>query len=220
MEIRPTRRRFLHGVGLSTAAVTIGPAVLPMTRLLAAAGAQEVEPTPAELVAFAESVELAAAALYGSLRPRVTRPAAVSAVTAYARHHLDHANLLGPIAGDKRTGKPNQLLLPTLNDQLSQARNENQVIRVAFDLENSLASTYLFLIDSLGDAGMLKIAGSILPIESQHAVVLGGLIGLPAKDLTAPDKGQLGYESEDKHLDPATFPTVITTTSTSAPAKK
>ncbi|HZN13323.1 MAG TPA: ferritin-like domain-containing protein [Acidimicrobiales bacterium] len=221
MEIRPTRRRFLRGVGASTAALTVGPVVLPMTRLLTAAGAQQAAaPTAAELASFAESIELAAASLYGSLRPRLTRPAAVAAATAYARHHQDHANLIGAAAGDKRTGKANMLLLPTLNDQLGQARNENDVIKVAYDLENSLASTYLFIVGSITDAGVLKSAASVLPVEAQHAVVLGTLIGKSTTELTAPDKDHLGYESEDKHLDPAVFPTVVKTTSTTTAAKK
>jgi hypothetical protein len=220
MEIRPTRRRFLHGVGLSTAAVTIGPVVLPMTHLLSAAGAQEAAPTPAEFASFAESVELAAASLYASLRPRLSRPAAVSAAAAYGKHHTDHANMIGPAAGGQRTGKANALLLPTLNDQLGQAQTENDVIKVAYDLENSLASTYLFIVDAIEDAALRKAAASVLPVEAQHAVLLGTLIGRTAKDLTAPDKDQLGYESEDKHLDPAAFPTALTTTSTTAAAKK
>jgi rubrerythrin len=218
MEFRPTRRQFVAGVGVSTAALTIGPAVLPMSQLLAAAGAQEAAPTPAELAAFAETIELAAASLYGILRPRVSRPAAVSAVTAYARHHLDHATAIGPLAGDKRTGKVNQLLLPTLTDQLNQAKTENDVIKVAFDLENSLASTYLFIIDAIDDEAAIKIAGSVLPVEAEHAVVLGTLIGRATKDLTAPDKDQLGYESEDKHLDPAAFPTIVTTSTAASGA--
>jgi hypothetical protein len=219
MELRPSRRGFLRGVGLSTAAISIGPIVLPLADLLAAAGAQEVAPTAPELAAFAESVELAAASFYGLLRPRLSRPAAISAATAYARHHQDHANAIGPAGGPTRTGKPNITLLPTLTDQLGQAKTENDAIKIAYDLENSLASTYLFIIDSIDDSGDLKLAAAILPVEAQHAVVLGSLIGVSAKDVTAPDKDQLGYESEDKHLDPAAFPTVVTTT-TAAPAAK
>ncbi|MBA3653069.1 MAG: ferritin-like domain-containing protein [Actinobacteria bacterium] len=219
MELRPSRRRFLRGVGLSTAAVAFGPAVLSVADLLASAGAQEAAPTAPELAAFAETIELAAASFYGALRQRVARPQAVSAITAYAVHHKDHAGALGPIAGEKRTGKVNQLLMPTLNDQLSRAANESDVIRVAYDLENGLASTYLFIIDTITDRDTLKVAASILPVEAQHAVVLGSLIGRTAKDLTASDKDKLGYESEDRHLDPAQFPTVVTSTSTTAGKK-
>jgi hypothetical protein len=219
MEIRPTRRGFLRGVGLSTAVVTIGPAVLPISGLLAAAGAQEAAPTPTQLFAFAESVELAAAAFYGLLRPRLARPAAVALAAPYARHHQDHAASVGPAGGKDRIGKPNATFLPTLTDQLGQARSEADALRIAYDLENSLASTYLVIVDGLTDVADLRLASSILPVEAQHAVALGSLIGRSAKDLTAPDKAQLGYESEDKHIDLAAFPTVVTTT-TSAPAAK
>ena len=217
MSESPTRRRFLRGVGLSGAAIAVGGAVLPIEKLLAAAGAQEVIPTAPELAAFAETIELAGASLYGELRGRLSRPEAVSAIAAYQRHHQDHANAIGPAAGDKRVSKPNQLLLPTLNDQLRRASSENDVIRVAYDFENGLASTYLYIVDTIEDPATLKRVASILPVEAQHAVVLGGLIGRSAKDLTAPDSKQLGFESEDRRLDPAQYPSVVTTTS-AAPA--
>ncbi len=216
MEMRPTRRGFVRGVGLSAAAVTIGPTVLPLAKLLSAAGAQETAPTPTQLAAFAESVELAGTSFYAALRPRLVRPAAVTAATPFARHHQDHANALGPAAGADRVGKANAPLLLTLTEQLGQAKSENEAIRVAYDFENSMASTYLFIIDSIEDIGQLRLASSILPIEAQHAVVLGSLLGRSPKDLTAPDAGQLGYESEDKHLDPTQFPAVATTTTSVA----
>ena len=217
---RPSRRQFLRGAGLSAAAaVTIGPVVLPVTNLLAAAGAQEAKPTPAELAAFAESVELAAAAFYGLIRGRVSNPAAVSAVNAYAKHHQDHANAVGPLGADKRSGKSNKLLMQTLEDRLSRAKNEADVIEIAYDLEGGLSSTYLFIISSTDDKAVVQASANALPIESQHAVVLGGIAGKSAKDTTAPDKDQAGFETEDKHFDPAAFPTVETTTTSTVAGK-
>ena len=211
-----SRRRVLRGIGLSGAALAVGGAVLPIEKLLASAGAQEAVPTAPELAAFAETIELAGASFYGAVRGRLSRPQAVGAVTAYQRHHQDHANAIGPAAGDKRVSKPNELLLPTLNDQLRRASTENDVIRVAYDFENGLAATYLYIVDTIEDPGTLKLAASILPVEAQHAVVLGGLIGRTAKDLTAPDSKQLGFEAEDRRLDQAQYPSVVTTT-TAAP---
>jgi hypothetical protein len=214
-----SRRGFLRGAGLAAAAVTVGPVVLPLPRLLAAAGAQEAELTTPDLLAFAESIELAAAGLYGSLRPRVARPPAVAAATAFAKHHQDHGNALGPGAGDKRTGKPNPVLLRTVEDHLRAARDENEVIKVAYDLENALASTYLWFVDTadkeVSDDAM-RMAASILPVEAQHAVVWGRLLERSTKDLTAPDPGAKGFESEARRLDTAQFPTVITTSTTAA----
>ena len=218
MEIRPSRRRFLQGVGLSTAAATVGYLALP--ELLRAAGAQEQKLGADDLAAFTETVELAAASFYGTLRPHLNRPAAVSAAAAFGKQHADAANALVGLAGSKRVGTPNISLIPTLDDALHEAKNENDALKVAFDLENSIASTYLFLIDSAGDsAALLKTAVTVLPVAAQRAVVLGGLIGKSAKDLTAPDVKQAGFESEDKHVDPSAFPPVATTT-TAAPAGK
>jgi hypothetical protein len=214
MDFRPSRRRFL----LSAAVVTIGPAVVPVAELLRAAGAQEAVPTAAELAAFAETVELATASLYGALRGRVSRPQAVSAITAYTKHHQDHAGAIGALAGDKRVGKPNPVLMPVITDRLNRAATENDVIRVAADIENGLASTYLFVIDSITDAAALKMAAAILPVEAEHAVSLGTLIGQDTKTLTAPDTQSdgtsLGYETEARHFDPSQYPTSETTTTT------
>jgi hypothetical protein len=216
MDLHPSRRRFLRGVGLSGAALTLGGVVLPIDRLLAAAGAQEAEPTAPELAAFAETIELAGASLYGAMRGRLSRPQAVSAITAFQKHHQDHANTIGPAAADKRVSKPNQLLLPTLTDQLNRAQGENGVLRVAYDFENGVAATYLYIVDAIDDEGLHKTAASILPIEAQHAVVLGTLIGETPKDVTAPDAEQRGFESADRRLDPAQFPTVVTTSTSAA----
>ena len=219
MELRSSRRGFLRAAGLSAAAISIGPAVLPIRDLLEGATAQQVAPTAGELAAFAESIELAAVAFYGQLRPRVSRPPAVAAVTNFAKHHADHAAAIGPVAGNSRTGKPNRILSQTLSDQLGQAGSEDAALKVAYDLENSLASTYLFLVDPVNDTGDPKLAASILPVEAEHAVSLGLLIGQAVLDMTAPDKDQAGYETEARHLDPAAFPTVETTT-TSTTVKK
>lgn len=217
MDERPSRRRFLRGAGLTGAALAIGNAVLPLDRLLSAAGAQEAAPpTAPEFAAFAETLELAAAAMYGPLRAKVSRPAAVGAITAYQRHHQDHASAIGAAAGDKRVGRPNPLLLQTLTDQLNRAGDENAALRVALDLENGIAATYLFIVHSIEDPGVLKLAASVLPIEAQHAVALGMLLGRPVKELTAPDGDQRGFESEEKRLDIATFPPVVTTTTGAA----
>jgi hypothetical protein len=198
--------------------VTVGAVVVP--DLLRAAGAQEAALTPEDLAAFTQTAELAAVQFYGTLRPHLSRPAALTAAAAYLRQHSDAAAALDPLAGSKRVGTANVSLLPTLDDQLHEAHNENEAIRVAYDLENSFASTYLFLVDAAGaDARVVKLAGSLLPVAAQRAVTLGTMIGKSTKDLTAPDVKQLGYESEDKHLDPAAFPSVVTTTSTTT-AKK
>ena len=208
MDLRTSRRGVLAGAAAIAAAGLVKPVL-----------AQEVKLTDEDLLVFAETIELAAVGFYGALRPKLSRPAAVSAATQFAKHHEDHAGAFGAAAGGKRIGKPNPILLGTLDDQLGQARDENGAIKVAYDLESSLASTYLFIIDSATSAATLQLAASVMPVDGQHAVVLGTLIGQTVKNLTAPDKDQLGYESEDKHLDPAAYPPVVTTT-TAAPENK
>jgi hypothetical protein len=205
METSESRRGFLRGVGLAAASVTIGAAVLSVTDLFSAADAQEATLLDPDLAAFAQTVELAAVAAHGLFRPRLTRPAAVAASTAFAG-----------VAGKLATSKPNVKLLQTVVDQLHGARNEDAVIKMAYDLENGLAATHLFLLSELRAPGVLHTAASILPVESQHAVTFGTILGRPLIELTAPDAKGLGFESEDKHIDPANFPTVVTTTTAAA----
>jgi ferritin-like protein len=203
-----TRRQFLRTTGFTAAALTIGSAVLPIDDLLAPASAQQVKLDDGDYAAFAETVELAAAGAYGPLRARLTNAAALAATAAAAQHHQAHANAIGPLAGKKRVGKPNPGLLRALTDQIGYAANETAVIQVAYDLENALAATHLFLLDSYEGKDPLTSSGSILPVEAGHAVLLGLALGKAAKDITAPDTAGTGFETQDKHVDPATFPAV------------
>jgi hypothetical protein len=71
---------------------------------------------------------------------------------------------------------------------------------VAFDLENAAAATYLFALGALADVSALKLTASILPVESQHAIVLGTALGKPLKDLVP------SFQTVDAKVDPAKFP--------------
>src|SRR5438105_13972779 len=62
-ESGPSRRRFLAGLGLGSAALVVGSAVMPMGKLMPKAWAQTT-PSDGDIAAFAASVEYAAVAAY------------------------------------------------------------------------------------------------------------------------------------------------------------
>lgn len=195
-----SRRSFLRRAGLGGAGIAIGSAFLPVSRLLSPAlAATEGD---AGVAAFAESVELAAVEAYGAAAKsgKVKTPAVLQAATTFAGHHKEHAGAFGGAAGDAATGKPNPGILKMVSDQLQDAGDEKAVLKIAYDLENAAASTYLFGLGVLESKPALQLAASILPVESQHAVVLGNVLGIKGKELIP------AFETEEAALKPDKFP--------------
>lgn len=201
-----SRRGFLRAAG----AVVIGGITLPFATLLPA-GAQEEEEeggedgaaplTDADLAAFAESIELSAAETYAAAAATNLLSGPVAPVAAmFAAHHTEHAAAFRAAAGSAAGRRPNKKLSETLADQLKDAKDEKAILEVAYDVETAAASTYLFALGALKDEKALALAASILPVESQHAVVLGAALG------RNPDSYVPAFENEEHALDPATFP--------------
>ncbi|HVF33270.1 MAG TPA: ferritin-like domain-containing protein [Acidimicrobiales bacterium] len=192
------RRSFLRKAGLGAGALTIGGSVLPFSGLLPA-GAQEL--TDGDIAAFAESVELAAVEAYtAAAASGKLQPAVVDVGTMFAGHHQEHAGAFAGASGGKATGKPNAKLLAAVGDQLKGAVDQTAILAIAYDLEEAAAATYLFGLGALESAAALRLAASILPVESQHAVVIGTALGRPAADYLP------SFQTSDKAVDPAKFP--------------
>jgi len=198
-----SRRRFLRHAGAAGVALAIGSALLPLGGLVQPAFAQAAL-DDATIAAFAESLELAAVQAYAEAGAggKVQNPSAAAAAITFAGHHGDHAKAFAAAAGAKATGKANPKLAQTVGDQLRAAQDEKAVLGIAFALENAAASTYLFALGALQDPKALQLTASILPVESQHAVVLGTVLGK-----TLDDKMYLpGFVTQDAKVDPAKFP--------------
>ncbi len=192
------RRSFLRKAGLGAGALTVGSSVLTFRSLLPA-GAQEL--TDGDIAAFAESVELAAVEAYkAAAGSGKLQPAVVEIGTMFAGHHSEHAAAFAGASGGKATGKPNPKLLDAVGGQLKDAKDQAAILAIAYDLENAAAATYLFGLGALKSEAALKLAASILPVESQHAVVLGSALGKPATDYVP------SFQTSDKAVDPAKFP--------------
>ena len=152
--------------------------------------------------AFAQSVELALVQAYAELasRGKVATPAAADATSALAAHHQEHASALGVLAGSRATTTPNRRLATMLSARVRSAPDERAALEVALALENEAASTYLFALGSLEATEALQLAASILPVESQHAVVLATLLH------KAPGETFPNFENQDQAFRPDEFP--------------
>jgi hypothetical protein len=201
----PGRRSFLCRAATGGAALTIGSVVVPLGGLVGRAAAQEGDAPLADddIAAFAESVELAAVEAYRAAAGsgKVTTPAVGEAATTFAGHHQEHAAAFGGAAGAKATKKANARLLQVVGDQIKQARDQAGVLKIAYDLENAAAATYVYALGALQSKEALQLTASILPVESQHAVVLGMALGRPLEDDVVPP-----FETQDQRVDPAQFP--------------
>ena len=193
-----SRRRFLRG-----AALTIGGAVLPVGLLVGTAAAQTPDDTT--LAKFAESIELAAVAAYTAAAQtgKVKTPAVLAAMTAFAGHHQQHALAFGAFAGDTATAKPNPILLQTVGDLVKAAHDESEILKLAYSVENGAAATYLFAIGAFTSTQALTTTASILPVEAQHATVIGYVLG---KDPTGDTDYLPPFQTPDQALQPAKYP--------------
>ena len=210
METITSRRAVLRGGLAGGAVVAIGTAVVPVAGLLQPAGAQEADKplTEPELNAFAEAVELAAAAAYDQGGARLTSPALQQAVAGFGGHHREHAARFAAAAAGKATGQPNPKLQQLVSDQLRDAPDEKAAARVLYDLESALAGTHLYALGVTKAAPNLQLTASVLPVESAHAAQIAMALGLPiAPPSTTPTSAAVSppFETEDKRLDPAAY---------------
>lgn len=193
------QRRFLRRAAATAATITIGSQVLPISALLPRVAAADGD---AGIAAFAQSVELTAVAAYSAAATSglITTKGVLDAAIKFSGHHTEHAAAFGAAAGDAATDMLNQKLLDALSPGLAAAKSENDVLKLAYDLENAAAATYLFALGALQSVPALQLTASILPVEAQHAVVLGQVFGADAATLLPP------FETETAFVDPAKFP--------------
>lgn len=195
------RRSFLRKAGIGAGALTIGGTALSFSSLLPAGAQEEKKLTDGDIAAFAESVELAAVEAYkAAAGSGKLQPAVVEVGTMFAGHHQEHAGAFAGASGGKATGKPNAKLLTAVGDQLKGAKDQAAILQIAYDLEEAAAATYLFALGALESEAALQLSASILPVESQHAVVLGTAMNKPASDYLP------SFQTSDKAVDPAKFP--------------
>lgn len=201
-ETGPTRRGFLTALGLGGAALVVGSAVMPVGKLVPKAWSQAA-PSDGDIATFAASVEYAAVAAYEAAAKsgKVKTKAILDAATAFAGQHKEHGDAF-KAAGTNPNVAANKALLDMVTPQLTAAKTENDVVALAYGLENSAAATYIFALGVLTSDKAFSAVASVMPVEAQHAVALGFVLGK-----TLDDKAFMpSFETMTGALDPAKFP--------------
>jgi hypothetical protein len=131
-ETAPSRRKFLAGLGLGSAALVVGSAVLPMGKLTPKAWAQTT-PSDGDIATFAASVEYAAVAAYTAAAKSglVKTKAVLDAATAFAGQHQQHGDAF-KAAGTNPNVMANKAVLDSITPQLTAAKTENDVVALAY----------------------------------------------------------------------------------------
>lgn len=152
-----------------------------------------------ELLAFANTFELAAAELYGMLLDvEGLDEDSTALVAAFADHHRQYAEAIAGLIGSDAPNAPNEAIVRSMRSVFT--GDQESVLQAAFELETAAASTHLDLLGQLEGSDGAALLASILPIEARQANVVGEMIGLPLAE-TVPE-----LETTDAALDPDEFP--------------
>lgn len=204
---RRSRRAFFRAAGLGGAAITVGATTIALPAMVASAQTTTTAPPQQpttddlELLAFAQTLELAAVEAYGVAAGKgVLSEAVASVALTFQSHHRDHAEAHAAIIGPKAPGFANESVLAAFGPALRAARDEKAILEVAFELETVAASTYLLALGVLEGTNAASAAAAILPVESRHAAVLGEVLGRPLRVIVP------SFETTDDAATPAQFP--------------
>jgi hypothetical protein len=205
-----SRRRFVRSLGVGSA-VALGAVAVPTAMLAGPASAQtsgsssDEEELPAgdlAIVEFAVGLELAAEAAYAAaVDSRLFDSAQDDLARTFGRHHHEHAVALATLAGrDAETvGLPNSAIVDAIAPRIQSGGTANGVWEVLFGVEQGAAATYLQTLGTFESAAAAGPAATILPIESQHATVIGSMVELPIDEWMPP------FQTTEGAFDPATY---------------
>jgi rubrerythrin len=198
---RATRRGFLTKAATGGALLTVGSLVAPLGSLVPAAFAQSAS-SDAELAAFAAGLELAAVEVYRAANASgKLRNSATDVATMFGGHHQQHADALNAILGEEEAvTEANKALVAQFAPAIRDAADEAAVLEIAYSVEEAAASTYLMAIGELEDASNAAALATILPVESQHATVLGAMLDKDPSDYL------IEFLTTDAAVDPADYP--------------
>ncbi len=141
------------------------------------------EPGDLDVLAFAQSLELAAVAGYGEivgsglLDDEMTKVARL-----FQRHHQEHADAFAGMASSDAPNRANVAYLDEVSGGIGEAADQGAVLRVALDVENRAAAFYIGALEDIVALEPAALVASIVPIDGRHAVVLAQAIGLDLDD--------------------------------------
>jgi hypothetical protein len=196
--------------GIGGLVLAAAPAIIPTASLLQRAAAAGL--TDVDIAVFAESVELAAVAIYTDPDVGSLVSADIAAVAQlFAQHPKDHAGAFGALAGAKATGKANPPIVKIYTDTLKPTvKDQTDVLKLAAVIEHQAASTYAFALTALQSPDAAAGTATILPVEAEHAILLGAALGqtldelFPGGAFISASVGQLGDPKVG--IDPTAYP--------------
>ncbi|WUH90763.1 ferritin-like domain-containing protein [Streptomyces sp. NBC_00433] len=211
----PGRRRFLVGAGGLAAAMALA-ACSSGDKHDSAAPTKGAAPSPSgssksqytgdlKVVALAVALENQAVGAYQATLAAAEAgklgqvpPAVATFVTTAMAQHSDHAKAWNAVLTG--AGKPAIHDVPLSNQPatlaaLGKARTVTDVAKLALQLEDQAAQTYLFATFDVSAAAGVATAASIAPVEAMHAAILHYVLG----QYPVPDD----FLPVDKAADPA-----------------
>ncbi len=193
---RASRRGFLAGAGLALGGVVLAAcgsssskSSSTSTTKAAAAGSGSAELTgDLAIAALATSLENLAVATYqGGIKAATAGqlgtvpPAVVTFAQTAQQQHKDHAAAWNAIltgAGKPAvSGVDSTVKTAVIDPAFANVKDVPGLAKLALQLENVAAATYLESIGLVKSSGGIKVAASIQPVEMQHAAILGFLLG-------------------------------------------
>ena len=152
-----------------------------------------------KLGAFAASLEVLAVNTYGAALDAAGKgslgdvpPAVAEFVTTAKKQHQAHLDAWNKVltgADQPEVTDPPADLEKTVNDEFAKVRDAGGAAKLALELEQIAAATYLSVIPLLATEAPIKLAASIQPIDMQHAAILHFALGeYPVPDTFATTK--------------------------------
>jgi hypothetical protein len=184
-----SRRRFTKRMAAG-GAIAFGSTLIPIASMMPAALAEDttgsspgttatstaepkVQGSDLQIAIFSETVELAAVALYNAALATGLLTSGVAEVgKLFAGHHSDHAGQFAAFAGKASLGVANQKLVDELTPKLKAAKTEQDILKLARDVEEGAAATYVYALGALQSKDAAAAVATILPVESQHSIAL------------------------------------------------
>jgi hypothetical protein len=197
-ELRESRRSLFLKAGAGGALLTLGAMAGPASRFVPAAWAKD--PDDSTIMLFDASLEFAVVAAYQTaLDSKKLTAATRKTLATFQGHHRDHGRAFNEITL-VTAEKPNSKVLATFTPKVKGAADEKALLQVMYGIEEQLAATYLSNLGVLQDKSNAGVVASILPIESQHAVVLGQLLAKQVAEYLP------SFQNDRDALDPSAYP--------------
>jgi hypothetical protein len=203
-----SRRAFLLGGGALLGGVALvgsgmGGGLAAATtrggRMPAAASAQKLSGDLA-VVALAASLENLAVGTYQAGIDAATKgklgdvpPAVVTFAQTAQQQHRDHAAAWNAVltgAGKKAVAGVDTTVKKSVDQAFAKVTDVPGLAKLALDLEDVAAATYIAAIDVVKNPAGIKTAATIQPVELQHAAILHFVLGeYPVPDAFAKSTG-------------------------------